>query len=174
VRNAVDLAHAFGIAQPRVAVLAAVETVNPQMPATLDAAAAVQDGRPRPDPGARSSTGRSRSTTRCRPAAARTKGIVSEVAGAADILLVPDLESGNMLAKQLVLPRRRGQRRHRARRAGAHRADEPRGHARVAHRLVRGRAGRGARRAVRSPPHAGMEAAGARPLQALTAGAARR
>jgi phosphotransacetylase/acyl dehydratase len=100
IRNAVDLAHAFGIARPRVAILAAVETVNPNMPATLDAAAlckmadrgqiagAVLDG-PLAFDNAVSA------------AAARTKGIVSEVAGAADILVVPDLEAGNMLAKQL-------------------------------------------------------------------------
>jgi phosphotransacetylase/acyl dehydratase len=100
VRNAVDLARAFGVAKPRVAILAAVETVNPHMSATLDAAAlckmadrgqiegAVVDG-PLAFDNAVSA------------AAARTKGIVSEVAGAADILVVPDLESGNMLAKQL-------------------------------------------------------------------------
>lgn len=100
VRNAVDLAHAFGIAQPRVAILAAVETINPHMPATLDAAilckmadrgqiaGAVLDG-PLAFDNAVSA------------AAARTKGIVSDVAGSADILVVPDLESGNMLAKQL-------------------------------------------------------------------------
>jgi phosphate acetyltransferase/phosphate butyryltransferase len=100
VRNAVDLAHMFGIAQPRVAILAAVETVNPTMPATMDAAAlckmadrgqiegAILDG-PLAFDNAVSA------------AAARTKGIVSDVAGAADILVVPDLESGNMLAKQL-------------------------------------------------------------------------
>jgi phosphate acetyltransferase/phosphate butyryltransferase len=100
VRNAVDLAHAFGIARPRVAILAAVETINPHMPATLDAAilckmadrgqiaGAVLDG-PLAFDNAVSA------------AAARTKGIVSDVAGSADILVVPDLESGNMLAKQL-------------------------------------------------------------------------
>ncbi|MFL6564935.1 MAG: bifunctional enoyl-CoA hydratase/phosphate acetyltransferase [Burkholderiales bacterium] len=100
VRNAVDLAHAFGVERPRVAVLAAVETVNPQMPATLDAAAlckmadrgqiagAVVDGPLAFD-------------TAVSAAAAAIKGIRSEVAGAADILVVPDLESGNMLAKQL-------------------------------------------------------------------------
>jgi phosphotransacetylase/acyl dehydratase len=100
VRNAVDLAHAFGVERPRVAVLAAVETVNPHMPATLDAAAlckmadrgqiegAIVDG-PLAFDNAVSA------------AAARTKGIVSDVAGCADILVVPDLESGNMLAKQL-------------------------------------------------------------------------
>ena len=100
IRNAVDLAHAFGIARPRVAILAAVETVNPNMPATLDAAAlckmadrgqiagAILDG-PLAFDNAVSA------------AAARTKGIVSEVAGAADILVAPDLEAGNVLAKQL-------------------------------------------------------------------------
>jgi phosphate acetyltransferase/phosphate butyryltransferase len=100
IRNAVDLAHAFGIARPRVAILAAVETINPNMPATLDAAAlckmadrgqiagAVLDG-PLAFDNAVSA------------AAARTTGIVSEVAGAADILVAPDLEAGNMLAKQL-------------------------------------------------------------------------
>ena len=101
IRNAVDLAHAFGVAQPRVAILAAVETVNPAMPATLDAAAlckmadrgqiegAILDGPLAFD-------------NAVSVAAARTKGIVSDVAGAADILVVPDLESGNMLAKQLM------------------------------------------------------------------------
>ena len=100
IRNAITLAHAIGVAEPRVAILAAVETVNPAMPATLDAAAlckmvdrgqitgAVLDG-PLAFDNAVSA------------AAARTKGIVSPVAGQADVLIVPDLESGNMLAKQL-------------------------------------------------------------------------
>ncbi|EIL91570.1 bifunctional enoyl-CoA hydratase/phosphate acetyltransferase [Rhodanobacter fulvus Jip2] len=100
VRNAIDLAHIVGVALPRVAILAAVETVNPRMQATLDAAAlckmadrgqitgAVLDGPLAFD-------------NAISVAAAKIKGIVSEVAGRADILLVPDLESGNMLAKQL-------------------------------------------------------------------------
>ncbi|MGC5887486.1 bifunctional enoyl-CoA hydratase/phosphate acetyltransferase [Ralstonia pseudosolanacearum] len=100
VRNAIDLAHTIGVKRPHVAILAAVETVNPRMPATLDAAAlckmadrgqiagAVLDG-PLAFDNAVSA------------AAARIKGIVSPVAGQADILVVPDLESGNMLAKQL-------------------------------------------------------------------------
>jgi len=100
VRNAIELAHALGVAQPRVAILAAVETVNPRMPATLDAAAlckmadrgqiagGVLDG-PLAFDNAVSAE------------AARIKGIVSPVAGCADILVAPDLESGNMLAKQL-------------------------------------------------------------------------
>ena len=62
---------------------------------------ALQDGRPRPDHGRRCSTARSRSTTRSARRRRETKGIRSEVAGDPDILLVPDLEAGNMLAKQL-------------------------------------------------------------------------
>ncbi len=103
VRNAVDLRHAmFGPARlPKVAVLAAVETVNPHMAATLDAAAlckmtdrgqiagCVMDG-PLAFDNAVSAE------------AAREKGIVSPVAGDADILVVPDIEAGNMLAKQLT------------------------------------------------------------------------
>lgn len=100
VRNAIDLAHAIGIAEPRVAILAAVETINPDMPATLDAAAickmadrgqimgAIIDG-PLAFDNAISFE------------AARIKGIISNVAGRADVLVVPDLESGNMLVKQL-------------------------------------------------------------------------
>lgn len=101
VRNAIDLAHTLGISRPKVAILAAVETVNPAMKATLDAAAlckmadrgqiegAIVDGPLALDNAV--SFG-----------AARSKGIVSAVAGQADILVVPDLESGNMLAKQLI------------------------------------------------------------------------
>jgi phosphotransacetylase/acyl dehydratase len=100
VRNAVDLAHAFGIAQPRVAVLAAVETVNPNMPATLDAAALCKMADRGQIPGA-VVDGPLAFDNAVSAAAARTKGIKSDVAGAADILVVPDLESGNMLAKQL-------------------------------------------------------------------------
>jgi phosphate acetyltransferase/phosphate butyryltransferase len=100
VQNAVDLAHACGLARPRVAILAAVETVNPNMPATVDAAALCKMA----DRGQISGAvvdGPLAFDNAVSAAAARTKGIVSEVAGAADILVVPDLESGNMLAKQL-------------------------------------------------------------------------
>ena len=100
VRNAVELAHAFGIARPRVAVLAAVETVNPNMPATLDAAALCKMADRGQIPGA-VVDGPLAFDNAVSAAAARTKGIVSDVAGSADILVVPDLESGNMLAKQL-------------------------------------------------------------------------
>src|SRR5207342_2576415 len=101
VQNAIDLAVSLGVSRPKVAILAAVETINSKMPATLDAAAlckmaergqitgGVLDG-PLAFDNAISAT------------AARTKGIPSEVAGDPDILLAPDLEAGNMLAKNLI------------------------------------------------------------------------
>ncbi|MCD9029035.1 bifunctional enoyl-CoA hydratase/phosphate acetyltransferase [Luteimonas sp. BDR2-5] len=101
VRNAIDLAHVIGVAEPRVAILAAVETVSPLMPATLDAAALCKMA----DRGQIAGgvlDGPLAFDNAVSPAAARTKGIVSPVAGQADILVVPDLESGNMLAKQLM------------------------------------------------------------------------
>nr|MBS0020486.1 bifunctional enoyl-CoA hydratase/phosphate acetyltransferase [Gammaproteobacteria bacterium] len=100
LQNAIDLFHAFESRDPNVAVLSAVETVTPKIPSTIEAAAlckmadrgqikgAVVDG-PLAFDSAISET------------AARTKAIASPVAGKADILLVPDLEAGNMLAKQL-------------------------------------------------------------------------
>ncbi|HEX8031556.1 MAG TPA: bifunctional enoyl-CoA hydratase/phosphate acetyltransferase [Vicinamibacterales bacterium] len=100
-QNAIDLAVALGVATPKVAILAAVETVNSKMPATIDAAClckmaergqitnALLDG-PLAFDNAISIE------------AARIKGIKSEVAGHPDILLVPDLEAGNILAKQLT------------------------------------------------------------------------
>ena len=101
IRNAIDLAHVIGIAAPKVAILSAVETVNPDLPSTLDAAAlckmadrgqiigGVLDGPLAFD-------------NAISEAAAREKGIDSEVAGRAEILIVPNLEAGNMLAKQLT------------------------------------------------------------------------
>ena len=100
VRNAIDLAHAIGVAEPRVAILAAVETVTASMPATLDAAALCKMA----DRGQITGgllDGPLAFDNAVSIAAARVKGIESEVAGRADILVVPDLESGNMLAKQL-------------------------------------------------------------------------
>ncbi|HYL88685.1 MAG TPA: bifunctional enoyl-CoA hydratase/phosphate acetyltransferase [Burkholderiales bacterium] len=100
VQNAIDLALALGIAQPKVAILAAVETVNSKMRATLDAAALCK----------MAERGQIRGGIVDGPLAvdnavsyiaAKTKGITSEVAGQADILVVPDLESGNIVAKQL-------------------------------------------------------------------------
>ena len=99
-QNAIDLARTFGVERPKVAILAAVETVTSKMPATIDAAClckmadrgqikhGILDG-PLAFDNAISKD------------AARIKGIRSEVAGDPDILLVPDLEAGNILAKQL-------------------------------------------------------------------------
>ena len=101
VRNAIELAHVIGVERPRVAILAAVETVNPGMPATIDAAALCKMAdRGQIEGGVLD--GPLAFDNAVSPEAARTKGIVSEVAGQADILVVPDLESGNMLAKQLI------------------------------------------------------------------------
>lgn len=100
-QNAIDLAHVLSIETPRVAILAAVETVNPEMPATLDAAALCKMA----DRGQISGAlldGPLAFDNAINMDAARTKKIVSQVAGQADILVVPDLESGNMLAKQLT------------------------------------------------------------------------
>lgn len=100
VQNAVDLAHVLGIAAPKVAILSAVETVTTKLRSTVEAGAlckmadrgqitgAILDG-PLAYDNAISAD------------AAKAKGIASPVAGDPDILLVPDLESGNMLAKQL-------------------------------------------------------------------------
>ena len=100
-RNAIELAQVLGVARPKLAILAAVETVNPSMPATLDAAALCKMA----DRGQITGgvlDGPLAFDNAVSMEAARTKGITSPVAGQADILLVPDLESGNMLAKQLM------------------------------------------------------------------------
>jgi len=100
VRNAIELAQIIGVAEPRVAILAAVETINPRMPATLDAAALCKMA----DRGQISGgllDGPLALDNAISAAAARIKGIQSEVAGQADVLVVPDLESGTMLARQL-------------------------------------------------------------------------
>jgi phosphotransacetylase len=100
LQNAIDLAIALGVKQPKVAILSAVETVTTKIPSTLDAAALCK----------MADRGQIRGGLLDGPlafdnaiskAAAKTKGIVSAVAGDADILLAPDLEAGNMLAKQL-------------------------------------------------------------------------
>ena len=101
IRNAIDLAHVLDIGQPRVAILSAVETVNPAMPTTLDAAALCKMA----DRGQITGgllDGPLAFDNAISEAAAKEKGIVSPVAGKADILVVPDLEAGNMLAKQLT------------------------------------------------------------------------
>ena len=100
VQNAIDLAHALGIPKPKVALLSAIETVNPKIRSTLDAAALCKMA----DRGQITGgllDGPLAFDTAVSVKAAQIKGLVSRVAGQADILVVPDLESGNMLAKQL-------------------------------------------------------------------------
>jgi phosphate acetyltransferase len=100
VRNAIDLAHAIGIELPKVAILAAVETVNPKMRSTLDAAALCKMA----DRGQITGgivDGPLAFDNAISMQAAKDKGIVSLVAGQADILIAPDLEAGNMISKQL-------------------------------------------------------------------------
>lgn len=101
VRNAIELAQVIGVATPKVAILAAVETVSPSMPATLDAAALCKMAE-RGQISGGVLDGPLAFDNAISIAAAHTKGIVSPVAGQADILVVPDLESGNMLAKQVI------------------------------------------------------------------------
>jgi phosphotransacetylase len=100
-QNAIDLAHVLGIALPKVAIVSAIETVTAKIPSTCDAAAlckmadrgqitgGVLDGPLALD-------------NALSDESARTKGIVSQVAGRPDILVAPDIEAGNMLYKQLV------------------------------------------------------------------------
>ncbi|MGA3370833.1 MAG: bifunctional enoyl-CoA hydratase/phosphate acetyltransferase [Terracidiphilus sp.] len=100
VQNAIDLAHALGIPEPKVALLSAIETVNPKIKSTLDAAALCKMA----DRGQITGgilDGPLAFDTAVSVKAAAIKGLVSPVTGQADILVVPDLESGNMLAKQL-------------------------------------------------------------------------
>jgi phosphate acetyltransferase len=101
VQNAIDLAISLGVARPKVAILGAVETVTSKMPATIDAASLCK----------MAERGQIRGGLLDGPLAfdnaisreaAKVKGIASEVAGDPDILLAPDLEAGNILAKQLT------------------------------------------------------------------------
>lgn len=101
VQNAIDLAHSLGIACPKVAILSAVETVNPKMVSTLDAASLCKMA----DRGQIKGgliDGPLAFDNAISRAAAAAKGIVSDVAGDADILVAPDLEAANMIAKQLI------------------------------------------------------------------------
>jgi len=100
VQNAIDLAHALGLARPKVAILSAVETVSSKIKSTIDAAALCKMA----DRGQITGgilDGPLAFDNAVSAEAAKTKGIVSPVAGEADILVVPDMEAGNMLAKQL-------------------------------------------------------------------------
>ncbi|WP_454720264.1 MULTISPECIES: phosphate acetyltransferase [Cupriavidus] len=100
-RNAIDLLRVLGIGNPKVAILSAVETVTDKIPSTIDAAALCMMSRRGQIEGGILDGPLAFDNAISREAAV-TKGIVSEVAGDPDILLVPDLESGNMLAKQLT------------------------------------------------------------------------
>ena len=100
-QNAVDLYQKLGMKDPLVVVLAAVEMIDSKMPATLDAAALTVMAARGQITGAKVD-GPLAFDNAINPDAARKKGIISPVAGYADILLAPDLEAGNMLAKQLI------------------------------------------------------------------------
>jgi len=101
VQNAIDLFTQVGLGTPRVAILSAVETVTPSIPSTIDAAALCKMA----DRGQITGgvvDGPLAFDNAIDPEAARIKGIKSAVAGRAQILVVPDLEAGNMLAKNLI------------------------------------------------------------------------
>ncbi|HHN46806.1 MAG TPA: bifunctional enoyl-CoA hydratase/phosphate acetyltransferase [Planctomycetes bacterium] len=99
VENAVKAAKAFGLAEPKVALLAAVENVNPKMPATIDAAIITQMARRKQVAQGAIVDGPLALDNALSEEAARVKGIESPVAGRADVLVVPDINCGNMLAK---------------------------------------------------------------------------
>lgn len=101
VRNAIDVAHAIGIAEPRIALLSAVETVNPGIPSTVDAAA-LREMAQRGEISGGILDGPLAFDNAISAEAARIKGISSPVSGKVDILVVPALEAGNILYKSLV------------------------------------------------------------------------
>lgn len=100
LQNAADFAHAIGVETPKAAVLSGVETINPAMVSTVDGAALTAMAR-RGQISGLVVDGPLAFDNVISVAAAREKGIVSDVAGDADIILVPDLVSGNILAKNL-------------------------------------------------------------------------
>jgi phosphate acetyltransferase len=100
LQNAIDLAHALLFPEVRVAILSAMETVNPKVPSTIEAAALCKMVDRKQVTGALVD-GPLALDNAIDPEAARIKGIESPVAGRANVLLVPDLEAGNMLAKSL-------------------------------------------------------------------------
>lgn len=101
LQNAIDLAHALKLERPKVAILSAVETVTSKLPSTIEAAALCKMADRGQITGAVLEGPLAFDNAISKEAAA-IKGIVSEVAGDPDILLMPDLEAGNMLAKQLT------------------------------------------------------------------------
>jgi phosphate butyryltransferase len=101
VRNAIFVAHKLGIAEPRVAVLASTETVNPRISANVEAAALSKMADRKQIRGALVD-GPLALDNAISPDAARDKDITSNVAGRADILILPDIEAGNVLVKAIV------------------------------------------------------------------------
>jgi len=101
VENAIHVARACGVAHPRIAALAAVETVTPEMPATVDGAALAAAARDGAFAGAELD-GPLALDLALSSLAAERKGFFSPVAGRADILLVPNIETGNILTKGLI------------------------------------------------------------------------
>jgi phosphate acetyltransferase/phosphate butyryltransferase len=100
VQNAIDLAHALNVTNPKVALLSAVETINPKLRSTMEAAAICKMADRRQIKGG-IIDGPLAFDNAVSVEAARIKGIESPVAGQADIVVAPDLEAGNMVAKQL-------------------------------------------------------------------------
>jgi phosphate acetyltransferase len=101
VQNAIDLMRDLGAPEVRVAILSAMETVNPDVPSTLEAAALCKMAERRQITGA-VLDGPLALDNAINPEAAKIKKIESPVAGRANVLVVPDLEAGNMLAKSLT------------------------------------------------------------------------
>jgi phosphate acetyltransferase len=101
IQNAIDLAHALGLKQPKVAILSAMETVNPKIPSTVEAAALCKMADRKQITGG-ILDGPLALDNAIDLVAAQIKMIDSPVAGLADILVVPDLEAGNLLAKSLT------------------------------------------------------------------------
>ncbi|HME40327.1 MAG TPA: bifunctional enoyl-CoA hydratase/phosphate acetyltransferase [Steroidobacteraceae bacterium] len=101
VQNAIDLVRALGVPTPKVAILSAIETVSGKIPSTIDAAALCKMAERQQIRGGLLD-GPLAFDNAISSEAARTKGILSPVAGCVDILVVPDLEAGNMLVKQLI------------------------------------------------------------------------
>jgi phosphate acetyltransferase len=135
VRNAIDLHLGLGLGEPRVAILSRGRDGHAQDPQHARGGGVVQDGGARPDRGAASSTGRSRSNTAISPEAARIKGLGSEVAGRAQILVVPDPRGRQHAGEEPVLPRRGGRGRRRAGAPGC-RSSSPAGPTTCAHRMA--------------------------------------
>ncbi|MEN8738830.1 MAG: bifunctional enoyl-CoA hydratase/phosphate acetyltransferase [Phaeobacter gallaeciensis] len=100
LQNAIDLAQALGVAAPKVAILSAVETITPKIPSTVEAAGLCKMAERGQITGG-ILDGPLAFDNAISRAAAQAKGIASDVAGDADILLAPDLEAGNMISKQL-------------------------------------------------------------------------